>query len=73
MAELKFSPQSQREIQGWTDQKIVDELRNPIRATIPDTWLPLLVEAVARILAKEPSTMDPKAKPRKAQKPGVIT
>lgn len=68
-----FTPQAQREIKNWTDQKLVDELRSPMRATIPDTWLPLLVEAVARILAREPSTMDPKAKLRKPKKPGVIT
>ena len=60
-----YTPQAQREIQGWTDQKIVDELRNTMRATIPETWLPLLVEAVARILSREPSTMDPQAESRK--------
>ena len=57
-----FDPQSLKTIQQWTDQKIVDELRNTTRATIPDTWLPILVEAVARLLENKASTMEPKRK-----------
>lgn len=40
-------------IAEWTDEKLVEELRNPIRATLgPDGFHLLFAEALARLLAE---------------------
>ena len=41
-------------IRGWTNQELVAELRNPMRARCgTEVYVPLLVEAVARLLERK--------------------
>jgi hypothetical protein len=41
-------------IQNWTNVELVRELRNPMRATCGnEVYVPLLVEAVARLLERK--------------------
>ena len=38
-------------IKSWSTKKLIEELRSPLRESCsPETYLPLLVEAIARIL-----------------------
>jgi hypothetical protein len=44
----------QKIIRGWTNAELVGELRNPMRALcLQDVYVPLLVEAVARLLERK--------------------
>jgi hypothetical protein len=62
-----------RIIQGWSNAELVEELRSPMRALCDqEVYVPLLVEAVARLLERKKGARGPKLpeglRPRKMRK-----